>query len=286
MSINPLHGLPNRNLMVTASVEAFFPGTNNIINLIDTVNTGVSNFTNDLAKSFSEIKTQMRSKSFTKLEQGGKLEYSRSLPSSLRVKGYLGVKEIGVQTPPGFQGNIADYINTLNNVMSLMEDFHSKYFVTAEKYLASLLNDDRKLFTQQSFTDTNLASDINKAKETLADYFKGSQAAHLQPFGNVYRSLGEWTDSLDSFQNLLTRMNTYSADTVTKEINNLSEKADRLILKMKKNENREVSKATAKDVANVIYTMATAYEFYGAFTQFVNELLISVVNLNHTIIRA
>lgn len=286
MSINPLHGLPNRNLMVTASVEAFFPGTNNIINLIDTVNTGVSNFTNDLAKSFSEIKTQMRSKSFTKLEQGGKLEYSRSLPTSLRVKGYLGVKEIGVQTPPGFQGNIADYINTLNNVMSLMEDFHSKYFVTAEKYLASLLNDDRKLFTQQSFTDTNLASDINKAKETLADYFKGSQAAHLQPFGNVYRSLGEWTDSLDSFQNLLTRMNAYSADTVTKEINNLSEKADRLILKMKKNENREVSKATAKDVANVIYTMATAYEFYGAFTQFVNELLISVVNLNHTIIRA
>ena len=286
MSNNPLHGLPNRNLMVTASVEAFFPGTNNIINLVDMVNTGISNFTNDLAKSFSEIKTQMRSKSFTKLEHGGKLDYSRSLLSSLRIKGYLGIKEIGVQTPPGFQGNIADYINTLNNVMSLLEDFHTNYFVTAEKYLAGLLNDDRKLYTQQSFTDTKLATDINKAKETIADYFKGSQAAHLQPFGNVYRSLGEWTDSLDSFQNLLTRINAYSPDMVTKEINNLSEKADRLILKMKKNSDKEVSKATAKDVANVIYTMATAYEFYGAYIQFVNELYVAVVNLNSAIIKA
>ena len=55
---------------------------------------------------------------------------------------------------------------------------------------------------------------------------------------------------------------------------------------MKKNENREVSKATAKDVANVIYTMATAYEFYGAYIQFVNELYVAVVNLNSAIIKA
>lgn len=285
MYVNPLQSIPNSNLQVTASVEAFFPGTNNIINLIDSVNNTVHNFANDLAKSFSEIKTQMRSKSFTKLEHSGKLEYSRTLPASLRVKGYLGVKDVGVQIPPGFKGNLSDYINTLNNVMTLLEDFHTKYFVDAEKYLATLLNDDRKLYTQQSFTDTILAEDINKAKALIADYFKGSQASHLQPFGDVYRSLGEWTDSLDSFQNLLTRVNAYSPDVVTKEINNLSEKADRLILKIKKNADKEVSKATAKDVANVIYTMATAYEFYGAYIQFVNELYISVVNLNHTIIR-
>ncbi len=286
MYTNPLYGMPNPNLMVTASVEAFFPGTNNIINIIDTLQNGVSSYANELAKAFSEIKTQMRGKSFTQLEHGGKLEYSRSLPASLRVKGYLGVKEIGVQTPPGFKGNLADYIHSLNSVMSLLEDFHSKYFITAEKYLASLLNDDRKLYTQQSFTDTQLVSGITQAKETLANYFQGSQSAHLQPFGDVYRSLTEWSDSLDEFQNLLTRLNNYSADVVTKEINNLSEKADRLILKMKKNSDKEVSKATAKDVANVIYTMATAYEFYGAYVQFVNELFVSVVNLNSTIIKA
>ena len=68
--------------------------------------------------------------------------------------------------------------------------------------------------------------------------------------------------------------------------NTLSEKADRLILKIKKGTDKDVSKATAKDVANVIYTMATAYEFYGAYTQFVNELLIAVVNLNNTMVKA
>ncbi len=286
MKHNPLFGMPNPNLMVTPSVEAFFPGTNNIINIVDMLNNSVYNFGNELAKSFSEIKTQLREKSIAKVEFNGKLEYSRSLPANLRVKGYLGVKEIGVQIPPGFKGNLADYINTLSNVMTLLEDFHDKYFTTADKYLASLLNDDRKLYSQQSFTDTNLAADINKAKESIAEYFKGSQASHLQSFGSVYRNLTEWTDSLDKLQNLLDRMSTYSPDMVTKEINTLSEKADRLILKVKKNTDKDVSRAVAKDVANVIYTMATAYEFYGAYTQFVNELLVAVVNLNRTMVKA
>lgn len=286
MKHNPLFGMPNPNLMVTPSVEAFFPGTNNIINIVDMLNNSVVNFGNELAKSFSEIKTQLREKSIAKVEFNGKLEYSGSLPANLRVKGYLGVKETGVQIPPGFKGNLADYINTLSNVMSLLEDFHNKYFTTADKYLASLLNDDRKLYSQQSFTDTNLAADINKAKESIAEYFKGSQASHLQPFGSVYRNLTEWTDSLGQFQNLLDRMSVYSPDMVTKEINSLSEKADRLILKVKKNTDKDVSRAVAKDIANVIYTMATAYEFYGAYTQFVNELLVAVVNLNSTMVKA
>lgn len=285
MSLNPLYGMSNPNLMVSASVESFFPGTNNIINLVDTLNNNVSNFANELAKAFSDLKSQMRDKSIAKIEGAGKLEYSSSIPASLRVKGYLGVKEVGVQVPPGFKGNLADYIKTLNNVMTLLEEFHSKYFVMADKYLATLLNDDRKLFTQQSFTDTQLATDINKAKTTIADYFKGSQASHLQSFGAVYRNLGEWHDSLDDLNNLLSRMNQYSPDMVTKEINSLSEKADRLILKIKKNTDKSVSNATAKDVANVIYTMATAYEFYGAFAQFTNELVMSVINLNHSIIK-
>lgn len=286
MKHNPLFGMPNPNLMVTPSVEAFFPGTNNIINIVDMLNNSVHNFGNELAKSFSEIKTQLREKSIAKVEFNGKLEYSGSLPANLRVKGYLGVKETGVQIPPGFKGNLADYINTLSNVMSLLEDFHGKYFTTADKYLASLLNDDRKLYSQQSFTDTNLAADINKAKESIAEYFKGSQASHLQSFGSVYRNLTEWTDSLGQFQNLLDRMSAYSPDMVTKEINALSEKADRLILKVKKNTDKDVSRAVAKDIANVVYTMATAYEFYGAYTQFVNELLVAIVNLNNTMVKA
>ncbi len=286
MQHNPLIGMPNPNLMVTPSVESFFPGTNNIINIVDTLNNSVANFGNELAKSFSELKTQFRNKGVAKVDFTGKLEYSKSLPANLRIKGYIGVKETGVQIPPGFKGNLADYINTLCNVMTLLEDYHEKNFIAADKNLASLLNDERKLYTQQSFTDTQLAEDINKAKATIADYFKGSQASHLQSFGSVYRSLTEWTDSLDQFQSLLTRLNAYSPDMVTKEINTLSEKADRLILKIKKGTDKDVSKATAKDVANVIYTMATAYEFYGAYTQFVNELLIAVVNLNNTMVKA
>lgn len=286
MNLNPLYGMSNPNLMLTPSVEAFFPGSNNIINLMDTVNNNVSNFTNELAKAFSGIKTQMRDKSIAKVDFNGKFEYSRSLPANLRVKGYLGVKDIGVQTPPAFKGNLADYINTLNGVMHLLEDFHSKYFVMADKYLATLLNDDRKLFTQQSFTDTNLVTDINNAKGQIANFFTGSQSTHLQSFGTVYRSLTEWTDSLEGMQQLLGRVNAYSPDMVTKEINSLSEKADRLILRLKKNDDKGVSKSTAKDVANVIYTMATTYEFYGAFVQFVNELLVSIVNINGTMVKA
>lgn len=286
MNHNPLYGMPNPNLMVTASVESFFPGTNNIINLVDTLNNSVANFANEFAKAFSGVKAQMRENSIAKVEFTGKFEYTRTLPANLRVKGYIGVKEIGVQTPPAFKGNMADYVNTLAGVMTLLEEFHTKYFPMADKYLATLLNDDRKLFTQQSFTDTKLVTDINNAKASLANYFGGSQAAHLQSFGSIYRSLTEWTDSLDQFQNLLARINAYSPDKVTKEINSLSEKADRLILKMKKNEEKEVSKSTAKDVANVIYTMATTYEFYGAYVQFVNEALVSLLNINSTMVRA
>lgn len=285
MNPNPLYGISNPSLMVSASVESFFPGTNNIINLVDTLNQNAHNFSNELAKAFSDIKSQIRDKAIVRIEGNDKLDFSSSLPASLRVKGYMGVKEVGVQTPPAFKGNIADYINSLNNVMSLLEEFHSKYFVMADKYLGSLLNDDRKLFTQQSFTDTELASSINKAKQTIADYFTGSEASHLQSFGLVYRSLTEWQDSQNQFQNLLNRIKQYSPDMVTKEISSLSDKADRLILKIKKNSDKEVSKSTAKDVANVVYTMATAYEFYGAFAQFVNELHVSLSSINQSITR-
>lgn len=285
MSTNPLYRIPNTNHTVTVSVESFFPGTNNIINIIDTLNTSISNFTNELAKSFSDIKSQMREKAIGKLEFTGKFEYNPTLPASLRVKGYIGVKDAGVQIPPGFKGNMSDYITTMSKVMFLLEDFHEKYFPSADKYLATLLNDDRKLYSHQSFTDVDLAKNINESKTLIADFFKGSQASHLKPFGDVYRSLNEWQDSMGELNALLRRLNSYSPDMVTKEINSLSDKADRLILKLKKKGDAQITQATAKDIANVIYTMATAYEFYGAFVQFTNELFISVVNLNSTILR-
>lgn len=282
---NPLYRFPKSNLAASVSVEALFPGTNSIRNLVDNIGKSITNFTDELAKGFSEIKANFRNKSIGSIGELAKLEYASSLPANVRMKGYLGVKEIGMQVPPGFKGNMSSYINKMNSIFTVIENFGTDYFPKADRYLASLLNDPRKLYSHVSTIDNNLVKDIEDSKTEIANFFGNSSASHLTKFGDIYSSTNEWYDSLSTFSTLIGRINKYSPDKVSKEIDSLSEKADRLILKLKKDNNLNPTQATIKDIANVLYTMAVAYEFYGAYIQFANELYVSIVNINHVMMK-
>lgn len=269
--------IPSHKNELSASVEAFFPGTNKLAGLIEGIAKGFSTFGDTLAKAFTEVKTDMRANSIANVNSY-KFEYSAVMPSALRAKGYIGVVEVGVQIPPGFNGNMADYIIEMNNVMNLFELFNEKYYNEFDKYISTLLNDLNKTNSHQSVLDSELVNSINKEKTIVADYFTGSKAAIHQEFGKIYRNLNEYYDSLGNLNKLLNRVNAYNPTKVTKQIDSLSEKSDRLILKLRKT-NTDVSRAVAKDMANLIYTMASVFEFYGAFVQFVNELYVSAINV-------
>lgn len=217
-----------------------------------------------------EVKQRFSSASITSASK----EYQNILANIASID-YMTVRTVEVSIPPNFQGNMEEYIETLSNAFEFVRTFLKDTLIPARSHFANLLGNPELLrAVSRPAMPPQYVSQRERVEQVKLDIVKfhnPRQTASLAPFGKLYGNMMQFKTAISTTGNIFasvqgdSQLNMSSVMKVVEEIGGL---LDKIHLRTRQDPVKyEITIDVSRDIANVVFDIAQAVEFFGALHQ-------------------
>lgn len=174
---------------------------------------------------------------------------------------YNNIMRLRVPVPEGFSGNVASYIEVLEDGVEQALRIFSEILLPLEGFLAQVVStpsfakDSRYhlRFLQRASDDR-----LNNTKK-LKHFFGGSSKAD-GIFGDLYKNMNEWTTSYKKIQQLQGKAESIDREELLKKVADISKLVSLLKNAFEAGELQGISKPIVTEIANGVYEAAKQLE--------------------------
>lgn len=217
----------------------------------------------DVKKRFSSAGTTVSSK-----------EYHNIL-SSLASIDYMAVREVNVPVPPSFQGSMEEYIETLQEAFELVRGFLKTTLIPARNHFSHLLaNPELLRSVSRSAMPSQYVSQreaVETLKNKIVKFHKVNQSSSTAPFGKLYSNMMQFKTAISTTGNLYGMVESdqqLSMSVILKTVEEVGAILDKIHLRGRQDPVKyEITIDVSREIANVVFDLAEAVEFFGALHQ-------------------
>lgn len=184
---------------------------------------------------------------------------------------YVSLSTISVYVPAGVNTTWLQYLEALETSQSVVDRLLVDTIKPATAYFSMLLASPENLssVTHRLEVDKIVFHDaqIEKAKKATAACYAKHGVNTKRAYGDVFKRNGDWPEAQKELEELVARQSKVSLGEVSKQVNDLTEIMDRLVIRMRQNpEVYAVSGVTADALSTISLKLGLEVEFYAAHT--------------------
>lgn len=188
---------------------------------------------------------------------------------------YMAVRDVAVPTPPHFQGNMEAYIEKLAVAFEVTRGFLKSTLIPARAHFGYLLsNPDLLRSVSRSAMPPQYVSPRSSVENLKADIVKfhnPAQSTSLVPFGRLYGNVQQFKTAIATTGNLYGTVENdpqLSMTAILKVVDDIGGLLDKIHLRGRQDPVKyEMSIDVSREIANVVFDIAEAVEFFGALHQ-------------------
>ena len=203
---------------------------------------------------------------------------SADLENLWKKTNYMDVKSTPVNMTPNFTGDMCAYIDTLQEGVNVGNDIISQVLIPARKYFERIIGSPELLNSQSYAGDdplgtAKLVANVFNIKQAIAKQHSAKDTASQKPFGDVYKTSGDFVKTYLKGKALLARCNTnpdLNPVKINAEVDKVNAILDTLQSRMKTNPDFQSNVETLRGISGIIFDIATLVEFYAGVYQMVN----------------
>lgn len=230
----------------------------------------IADFLGALKERITEVKQRFSSAGTTVSSK----EYQNILANIAAID-YMSVREVNVPTPPNFIGNMEEYVETLAAAFELTRGFLKTALIPARSHFGYLLSNPELLRSvSRSAMPPQYVSPreaVEQAKNSIVKFHSAKQTTSLAPFGKLYGNTMQFKTAISTTGNLYAMVESdpqLSMSAILKVVDDIGGLLDKIHLRGRQDPVKyEISIDVSREIANVVFDIAQAVEFFGALHQ-------------------
>lgn len=230
----------------------------------------IGDFLGALKDRLTDVKQRFSSAGTTTVEK----EYQNILAAVASID-YMTVRAVEVPVPPSFQGNMEEYIETLSNSFEFVRTFLKDTLIPARSHFSYLLGNPELLRSvSRSAMPPQYVSQrdkVEQAKREIVKFHSSKQTVSAAPFGKLYGNMMQFKTAISTTGNIYGSVqgdSQLSMVTIMKVVDDIAGLLDKIHLRARQDPAKyEITIDVSREIANVVFDIAQAVEFFGALHQ-------------------